>query len=200
MAFSVIRVFFLGITLVGLSHWFGRAIMQSMLPLYQCAITQFDSQIEIISLAIVQQHGQHFLQLDALLTKPFFIGMHYFVPQIAIPSSSRIPLDFVLQPVVIFLTLAMGWPARSYRDYVLRLVVGAPLILILMLLDSPLQFNYMLWDSVERIVQTTGKVERWLRNWSDFLNGGGLIMLSLTISIMTIGISNLLTEKNREPN
>ncbi len=200
MAFNFLRVFFLGITITGLSHWFGRAIIQSMLPLYLWAISQFDSQIEIISLAIVQQHGQLFFQLDALLTKPFFIGMHYFVPQIAIPSSSRMPLDFVLQPFVIFLTLAIGWPARSYRDYLLRLVVGAPLILILMLLDSPMQFNYMLWDNVERTVQTTGKVEFYLRYWSDFLNGGGLIMLSLTISIMTIGISNLLTEKNHKAN
>ena len=67
-------------------------------------------------------------------------------------------------------------------------------------LDSPMQFNYMLWDNVERTVQTTGKVEFYLRYWSDFLNGGGLIMLSLTISIMTIGISNLLTEKNHKAN
>ena len=200
MAFSFLRVFLLGITLACLSHWFGRAIIQSMLPLYQWTITQFDSQIEIISLAIVQQHGQQFLQLNTILTQPFFIGMHYFVPQIAIPSSSRIPLDFVLQPLVIFLTLAIGWPASAYRDSLFRLAIGAPLILILMLLDAPLQFNYMLWDSVEGLVQTMGKVEGYLRPWSDFLNGGGLIMLSLTISIMSIGLSKLLTEKNIKVN
>jgi hypothetical protein len=58
----------------------------------------------------------------------------------------------------------------------------------MMLLDFPLQFIYMLWAQLEKALNATGDAHGFLLYWSDFLNGGGLIMLSLAISVVAIGL------------
>jgi hypothetical protein len=58
-----------------------------------------------------------------------------------------------------------------------------------MLLDFPMQFIYMLWADLEKSLNATGDAHGYMLFWSDFVNGGGLIMLSLAISILAIGLS-----------
>jgi hypothetical protein len=101
----------------------------------------------------------------------------------------------VLQPLVIFLTLVLAWPAQRKLDHAVRIGIGLPLILVLMLFDSPMQFIYMLWDSMEKQLQTPGDGHTWLMYWSDFLNGGGLIALSLSISVLAIAMTKHMQPK-----
>jgi hypothetical protein len=204
----------LGISLTGLAHWYGRYLMEAMMPLYRFTITLLDSRIDIASLGIIQHQGQQFVQFEGLVNRPFFIGEQYFLNLTSLLSSSRIPLDHALQPLVIFLTLIFAWPAnksaspnahspvKQTRIYVVpyfyRICLGAPLILILMLLDFPMQFIYMLWANIEKSFNATGDAHGYLLFWSDFLNGGGLIMLSLAISMLAIGLSRYDSSRKRD--
>lgn len=191
---SSLRFLFTGLSLTALAHWYGRYLIEALMPLYRFTIHHLDSRIDIASLSITQQHGQQFVQFEGLVSRPFFIGEQYFLIENAIYSSSRIPLDYALQPLVIFFTLTLAWPpvkpAKPYQTYFYRVSLGAPLILSLMLLDFPMQFIYMLWAHLEKAMQASGDAHGILLYWSDFLNGGGLIMLSLAISVVAIGLSN----------
>jgi len=176
-----------------------------MMPLYRFTITHLDSRIDIASLGIVEHQGQQFVQFEGIVSRPFFIGNQYFLNLNALLSGSRIPLDHALQPMVIFLTFIFAWPANKFMrlqthlpakqtliyvtPYLNRIYWGAPLILILMLLDFPMQFIYMLWANLEKSLNATGDAHGYLLFWSDFLNGGGLIMLSIAISMLAIGLS-----------
>ncbi|CEN56267.1 membrane protein of unknown function [Candidatus Methylopumilus turicensis] len=184
----------LGTSFTALTHWYGRYLMEALLPLYHFTIHHVDSRIDISSLIITWFQGQQFVQFEGLVSHPFFIGEQYYFIENARLISSRIPLDYALQPVVIFFTLVLAWPAdvfkKQYQAYFYRISFGAPLILILMLLDFPMQFIYMLWANLEKALNVTGDAHGLLLYWSDFLNGGGLIMLSIAISVMAIGISS----------
>jgi hypothetical protein len=190
-----LRFVFTGISIATLSHLLGQQIIQVMLPLLTFAITLFDSRITIHALGVINQHGAVVLACQSELTRPFFIGAHLFLIDTPIRSGSSIPVDFVLQPLVIFLTLVLAWPAQRKLDHVVRIGLGLPIILGLMLLDSPMQFIYMLWDSMEKQLQTPGDAHTWLMYWSDFLNGGGLIALSLSISVLAIAITKHMQPK-----
>jgi hypothetical protein len=196
----------LGISFAALAHWFGKYLIEAMMPLYRFTITHLDSRLDIASLGIVEHQSQPFVQFDGIVSRPFFIGEQYFLNMSTLLSSSRIPLEYALQPLVIFLTFVFAWPtsesasrnspahAKQIRTYAVpyfyRICLGTPLILILMLLDFPLQFIYMLWANLENSLNATGDAHGYLLFWSDFLNGGGLIMLSIAISILAIGLSS----------
>jgi hypothetical protein len=196
MISSSLRFLLIGISLTALAHWHGRYLIESIMPLYRFTLHHLDSRIDIASLGIIEYQGQQFVQFEGLVSRPFFINDQYFLNLDALLSSSRIPLDYALQPLVIFFTLVLAWPtsesAKPYQAYFYRVSFGAPLILILMLLDFPLQFIYMLWAQLEKALNATGDAHGFLLYWSDFLNGGGLIMLSLAISVVAIGLSNKL--------
>ncbi len=190
-----LRFILTGISIATLSHLLGQHLIQAMLPLLKLAITLLDSRITINALGIIKHHGVMLLECQSLLTHPFFIGANYFMIDTPILSSSRIPIDFVLQPLVIFLTLVLAWPAQSKFQHVVRIGLGFPLIVGVMLLDSPMQFIYMLWDSLEKQLQSPGDAQTWLKYWSDFLNGGGLMALSLGIGLFAIAITNSTQRK-----
>ena len=191
---SSLRFLLIGISLTALAHWYGRYLIEAMMPLYRFTLHHLDSRIDIALLGIIEHQGQQFVQFEGLVSRPFFINDQYFLNLEALLSSSWIPLDYALQPLVIFLTLILAWPAsesaKPYQAYFYRVSFGAPLILIMMLLDFPLQFIYMLWDNLEKALNARGDAHGLLLYWSDFLNGGGLIMLSLAISVVAIGLSN----------
>jgi len=190
-----LRFIFTGISIATLSHLLGQQIIQAMLPLLKFAITLFDSRITIHALGVINQHGAVVLACQSEVTRPFFIGAHLFLIDTPLLSGSTIPVDFVLQPLVIFLTLVLAWPAQRKLDHAVRIGLGLPLILVLMLFDSPMQFIYMLWDSMEKQLQTPGDAHTWLMYWSDFLNGGGLIALSLSISVLAIAMTKHMQPK-----
>lgn len=191
---SSLRFLLIGLSLTAVAHWYGRYLIEAMMPLYRFTLHHLDSRIDIASLGIIEHQGQRFVKFEGLVSRPFFINDQYFLNLDALLSSSRIPLDYALQPLVIFFTLILAWPAsesaKPYQAYFYRVSFGAPLILIMMLLDFPLQFIYMLWDNLEKALNATGDAHGLLLYWSDFLNGGGLIMLSLAISVVAIGFSN----------
>lgn len=199
MISSSLRFLLIGISLTALAHWYGRYLIEAIMPLYRFTLHHLDSRIDIASLGIIEHQGQQFVQFEGLVSHPFFIKEQYFLNLDALLSSSRIPLDYALQPLVIFFTLVLAWPTsesvKPYQAYFYRVSFGAPLILIMMLLDFPLQFIYMLWAQLEKALNATGDAHGFLLYWSDFLNGGGLIMLSLSISVVAIGLSNKLMSR-----
>jgi len=199
MISSSLRFLLIGISLTALAHWYGRYLIEAIMPLYRFTLHHLDSRIDIASLGIIEHQGQQFVQFEGLVSRPFFIKEQYFLNLDALLSGSRIPLDYALQPLVIFFTLVLAWPTsesvKPYQAYFYRVSFGAPLILIMMLLDFPLQFIYMLWAHLEKALNARGDAHGFLLYWSDFLNGGGLIMLSLGISVVAIGLSNQLMSR-----
>jgi hypothetical protein len=194
------RFLLIGILLLMASHQFGEQLIKPLIPLYQWAINHLDSRLQTSFLGIVKQHGEQFFQQDIILSKPFFIGTEYFEPNSAIVDSATLPLGYVLQPMVMFLTITLAWPAAAIAQYICRIVLGAPLILLVMLLDSPLQFNHMIWNGIQQNINPDTPAASIFLYWCDFLNGGGLIALSLTCGVIAVSgadaVVNFVARRN----
>ena len=191
---SSIRFLLFGLGFTAISHLYGHLLIQAIFPLYQLITTVLDSHIVVAHINIIQKYDQNFIQVDSVLSRQFFIGGHFFLLESTAPCSFLMAVDLVLQPVIMLYTLILAWPVLVYREYIVRLALGTLLLLILMALDLPLQIIYQHWVNVEKILHTTGNAEGFLLFWSNFSNGGGLIALSLTIGMISIGIAKRLQQ------
>ena len=186
---SSIRFLLFGLGFTAISHLYGHLLIQAIFPLYQLITTVLDSHIAVAHINIIQKYDQNFIQVDSVLSRQFFIGGHFFLLESTVPSSFLMAVDLVLQPVIMLYTLILAWPVLVYKEYIVRLALGTLLLLILMALDLPLQIIYQHWVNVEKVLHTTGNAEGFLLFWSNFSNGGGLIAISLTIGMISIGVS-----------
>jgi hypothetical protein len=171
-------------------YQFGDRIINLLIPLYQWEVSHLDNRFQTIFLGVIKQHGELFLQQDIILSKPFFIGTEYFEPNSPVYDSASLPLDYVLQPIVLFLTVILAWPTSAMAQYIYRMILGTPLIFLVLLLDSPLQFNHMICNGIQQNINPGSVALDTFAFWSDFLNGGGLIALSLACGAIAVSLAD----------
>lgn len=202
--FLALRFLCIGLVLLFITHQYAKELVRLFLPLYQWAVPLLESRFQILFLGITQRDGESFLQLDILLAQAFFIGAEYFEPVSPVHHTVSMHLGFVLQPMVIMLTVMLAWPVSAIRDYFLRLLVGFPLLLLVMLLDIPMQFYYLLWDGMQRSASPDYALVGFWLYWFNFLNGGGLLALSLACAVITISgadrLGNWVSVRNSTKN
>ena len=191
---SSIRFLLFGLGFTAISHLYGHLLIQAIFPLYQLITTVLDSHIAVAHINIIQKYDQNFIQVDSVLSRQFFIGGHFFLLESTAPCSFLMAVDLVLQPVIMLYTLILAWPVLVFKEYIVRLAWGTLFLLILMSLDLPLQVIYQHWVNVEKILHTTGNAEGFLLFWSNFSNGGGLIALTLTVGMISIGMAKRLQQ------
>lgn len=194
------RLLLLGLALTAISHMYSNLLIEAIFPLYQSITTLFDSQIEVTHIGIIQKHNQNFIRVDSILSSQFFIGEHFYFLESTVPCVFLVALDLVLQPAVILYTLILAYPVSTYKDYIVRITFGSLVFIILLAADLPLQIIYQNWVSVEKILKTSGNADGFLSFWSNFSNGGGLVALSLTIGMISIGIANRLHQHRNTVN
>ena len=191
---SSIRFLLFGLSFTAITHLYGHLLIQAIFPLYQSITTVLDSHIAVAHINIIQKYDQNFIRVESLLSRQFFIGEHFFLLESTAPSSFLMAVDLVLQPVIMLYTLILAWPVLVYQEYIVRLALGTLLLLILMALDLPIQIICQHWVNVEKILHTTGNAEGFLLFWSNFSNGGGLIALTLTVGMISIGMAKRLQQ------
>jgi len=191
----MLRFITIGILVSFFAYQWGYHLIQLLIPAYKWVIKLIDYRFDQIVLTITQQHQQKFLSLETVISQPFMVNNQLISPDIAIPSGASMPLGNVLIPIVIIFTLILAWPVQTnkqaYRHYLIRLLIALPLCLLIMLLDMPLQLLKMVWESLNQLLQLSMSSQLpYLAYWSDFLNGGGLMALSIAAGMVVIGVCN----------
>jgi hypothetical protein len=175
---------------LAISHWFGRPLVQAMLPLLKSALAWFASDFYIHQLALVQQGPDTALQAIARLDHTLVLGEVAVVPDFKTGYFVTTTLGTVLQPLLTALVLVMAWPARVLA-WLLRLVLAGLLLLPLMLLDAPLYLFGSLWDmQVKAHAPGSFYVSVW---WMSFLSGGGRLVLGLAAGGLAVALVNGFT-------
>jgi hypothetical protein len=185
-----------GIALLMLTHQLGDLMIKAMIPLCQWVIHQMDYRFDSTLLNITHLHGENFLQLDVVLSQPFWVESEVMAPNQPIHDSAVISFSSALQPVVITLTIILAWPAKQFITYIYRLTIALPLILLVMSLDMPIQLVNSTWQGIEKNLQFNSQASianiSWFGYLSDFLNGGGLMALSIACGLLAIGLVTLI--------
>jgi hypothetical protein len=179
----------IGTALLILTYQLGDTIINAMIPMYQWAIKFLDYRFDVTMLSISKNQGENFLQLDVVLSQPFWLGAQQIAPSQPLYNSAGMPLGYALQPSVIILTMILAWPTQQAITFIYRLLISIPLILLIMLLDMPIQLINSIWQGFQKMLQLDIATTKWFGFWSDFLNGGGLIALSIACGLMAIGLA-----------
>ena len=195
----ILRFVAISITLLLLNYHFGEHLIRAIIPLYQWLIKQLDYRFDTVVLSIINQHGEQFLLLQTSLSQPFIHGAEIVTPSVAIPAGATMPLGNVLLPVVVVLTTVLALPVAtaslSMRSYMTRLLLAIPLCLLIMLTDTPTQLLKMVWESLNKQMQINFSHQLpYFTYWCDFLNGGGLIALSIAVGVLVVGLINFASK------
>jgi len=193
---------FLGVSiaLLMLTHQWGDLMIKAMIPLCQWVIHQMDYRLDSTLLSITHLNGENFLQLDVVLSQPFWVGSEVMAPNQPIHYSAVMPFSSALQPVVFILTIILAWPAKKFITYIYRFTIALLLILLVMSLDMPIQLVNSTWQGIEKTLQLSTQASitniSWLGYLSDFFNGGGLAAASIACGLLAVGLANLINSNS----
>lgn len=196
----ILRFIVIGLLLLVATYQLGEHLINAIIPLYEWVIKQFDYRFDTIILTIITQHGEQFLLLQTTLSQSIIVGTEIIKPNFPILSAVTMPLGNVLLPVVLIFTTVLAWPITISRHamhiYVIRILLAAPLCLFIMLLDMPTQLLKMVWESFNKLLNLSISSDLpYFTYWSDFLNGGGLMALSIACGLLVVGLANLISNK-----
>jgi hypothetical protein len=182
----------IGILLLMLTHHFGHLIINAIIPLYEWMIHQIDNRFDKTILYIVNFQGESYLQLDVLVSQPFWLGLQKIAPTIPFYNSTGMSVANVLQPIVLICTIILAWPVKRLIVFLYRIACAIPVIVLLMLLDMPFQLVNSTWQGLEQSLKLNMATTNWFSYWSDFLNGGGLMALSITSGLLVVAFVDLI--------
>lgn len=199
------------------THQMSDDIINAMLPLYEWMLKQLEYRFDQTSIQLISLHGERILQVHSLLSQPFWViddngASQQIAPTEGMVNTASLAVGNILQPLVIIGTMVLAWPvkvvtstARSLTitqtilTYVYRLLFALPCIVLIMLFDMPIQLLHGSWVGMAAGLQLGENIQitniAWLGYWSDFLNGGGLIAMSIAAGLVVVGLSHALIDE-----
>jgi hypothetical protein len=179
-----------------LTHAFGRALVEPMLPVFTRAIAALDGDFKILATDITQEGPSETVRFRANLARPVEVGGRTFYPfgWGATPVGGfqvTITVGGVLQYCALAIILVCAWPVARAREYCLRLAIIAPLMAVLLLVDVPLTVPGEMWNLIRADAEPDGFQP--LMIWSRFLMGGGGHALGILFGGHSIALSARLS-------
>ncbi|MDI1361806.1 hypothetical protein [Methylotenera sp.] len=193
MQFQRISLFFgVGLLLLILTHRYANLIINTIIPLYEWMVHQIDYRFDKTMLYIANFQGESYLQLDVEISQPFWLGLQKIAPTQPIYNSTGMAVANVLQPIVLIFTIVLAWPVKHCIVLIYRILCALPVIVFLMLFDIPFQLVNSSWQGLEQTLKLNIATTKWFAYWSDFLNGGGLMALSITGGLLIIALVDII--------
>lgn len=170
--------------LLTLNQFIGKAATESMLPLLRWEITQLDDTYRVLDLQLDRQGRDSVLRLEVGLAKVIIIGGRALLPDPRARASVSTLAGALWQPLFLSLAVVVAWPTQRARDYLLRLSLALPLIVLVTLLDLP----FVLWGELWQLHVSALEPDRFslLLLWKDFLQGGGRFALGLGVGVLAV--------------
>jgi len=183
------------IFLLMLNHWYGQYLTGMMLPIFRSELQWLGDNYSILHFGLARQGYDHVIRLDVSLARFVVVGSHVIAPDPRGHAVVTTLASSVLRPVIFGFVLIAVWPAQRSRQYLWRLVIAAPLLLMLVLLDVPFVLLGEVWELV--IAATAPGNFSPLIVWKDFLQGGGRLALALCVSLVAIAVARWISNRRK---
>jgi len=170
---------------------FEESLVALALPVFEAFLTLIDTTFRTVELSIVHSAGELFVQRLATPSHSHVLGGKVILADPSSQVSTRIAAGIVLQPLVITAALLTAWPWVRTVELVLRLAIGVPMLLILLLVDVPLTLYGFAWYKEVDLLDPE-RVSA-LITWADFMNVGGRFAMSLLVAAMATIAAPFLT-------
>jgi hypothetical protein len=148
-----------------------------MIPMFRNVVAFFGGDFTVLDMSVAHDGANETLRVRADFSHPIFIVNQFIYPlQGKGWMQVNLTLGGVLQYSLFLLIVVVAWPVTRASEYLLRLALSAPLILILLLIDVPPTILANLWFPVH---DDLAPHALWpLLIWSRFLMGGGGLVVA----------------------
>jgi hypothetical protein len=181
-----------------LAHSFERTLIQPLIPVF-CATIGFLDNSFIISDARLNRYGPNeTVSFQANLARPTSFAETTLYPF----GSGNVPpgyaqvdctLGGVFEYAALILIVSLAWPARRVSEFVLRLLICVPFLLLILMMGVPTTVIAELWNSFEQDANVH-VVSNWMV-WSRFLMGGGGFVLAMVFAGTAVSLAAWLTSR-----
>lgn len=158
-----------------LAIWQGEALMAHLLGPILMAIDLIDHNHVVRVLRIDHVGADTVIYMKAGIRELIVTGSQVTFADPRAEAVVTTPFGAFLIAPSILLTLVLGWPARNYRAWALRLLVMAPLAAALFAIDAPFVLDAYLWE-LHRDAHAPDATSPILA-WKAFLAQGGRFVL-----------------------
>jgi hypothetical protein len=172
---------------------FGNKILIIFVPLFKWEIALLAPSFKILHFDMIKNAGEAVFFLKVSIAELIIVGGQFVLPNEAGSANASTIVGYIWQITVPFLALLFTWPVVKTLHYWYRIVLGLPVLLLLLMLDTPLALLGAIWD----IIYHTFDPNRFsiLIEWNRFMMGGGRLMLGLVGAMLVVFISNTLSNK-----
>ena len=183
-----LRLFLASLFVLWLAQRFGREAAQALLPLIGHTLVWLDDHYRILDLTLGTEAADTVIRLRVTLARPLVVGGHLILPDARGWGKVTTPVGNLLQPLLVLLGLLLAWPARRWREWPLRLLLIAPIALVLVLLNTPFALWAWLWDLHAHLYEP----DRFspLLIWAHLLDGGGRLLLGMLGAAVVVALAS----------
>jgi len=185
-----IRFLLISVFIAMVLHWYGDSLLELLLPIYRWEINFIDAGYQVRSFSINNSEPEHVFFLQVNLAKPMFVGGRFIFPNPQGLAQASSIVDHVWLMAVLFFAIIFSWPASRMRLLVLRVLVGLPFLIGILLLDIP----FTLLAALKGLIIQQLELDTFspLILWGSFLEGGGRLALSLVAGALVVLVTNFL--------
>lgn len=168
-------------------------IIAHLMPAVRGWIDLVDDTFRTVDLRAAPVDGELLILRVATPAVIHVLGNHVVAVDPRTVMSTSVSAGILLQPLVLAGALLMAWPWQGWREPALRILLAAPLLALVVLLDVPTMLYAMLWYQEVAALEP----ERFspLVDWSDFMNAGGRFALTVVAVTLAIGIARRLAAR-----
>lgn len=150
---------------------FRDVVFRLLLPLFLTEISWLSDDFRITGIGLGGSGADHYLYVHATLAQPVLVKDKMVYPADMGGGETFTLSGYVPQTIILYLGVLLAWPAAKWRAYPVRLVAGLPILMLMLMLDVPFTLVGFLRGNFDDPF--------WLRQYVDFLNYGGRLVLAL---------------------
>lgn len=175
------------VLLLTLAQVFSDDFVAALLPVFRWELGFLDDHYRILFLGLTSQGADSVVRLDVTLARPVIAGARVIVPDPRGIATVTTLAGHVLQPAILMLAGLAAWPVRQLHEYLARVVTGAVMLTLLLLVDVPFVLLAEIW-SMFVDTHAPGRYSPLIA-WSAFLQSGGRLVLALALVVFAVAIA-----------
>lgn len=170
--------------LIPLAAYYGEALIESLLPAYREVFAWVADDFRLLNLALDHEGADRVLRATVMWKHIVVLGGHVVYPDPRGAANASTLIAHALQGPLLALIAAFAWPAHRAREFALRALLLAPMLIVLVFVDMPLVLVAELWQTaIDALAPGTLS---FLVIWKTFLQGGGRYALGLAVAAAAV--------------
>lgn len=154
-------------------------ITEALLPLFKSELALLEDTFRIDRLSVEREGADQVVRVEAELARPITLNGQTLLPDPRNRGTASTLTGNVLLPCVLLIAVALAWPVENGRQLATRLLILAPALLLLLLLNAPFVLRAVLLAPIAEAVNLHRSSPLFM--WRSFLLGGGAFALALAL-------------------